>query len=57
MPKFLKSKTINLNVLYGGIIAAVVAAGVPIPETYIILGQTILNIVMRYVTTGPMSAK
>jgi hypothetical protein len=57
MLNFFKSKTINFNILYAGIAAVLVQAGIPIPEQYILLGQTLLNIVMRYITKGPMSDK
>ena len=57
IPKFLKSKTINLNVLYAGIATALTHAGILIPDPYIILGQTLLNIIMRIVTKEPLSAK
>ena len=57
MPKFLKSKTINFNVLYAGIVTALTQSGIIIPEEFVLLGQTVLNIVMRYVTKTPMSEK
>ncbi len=57
MPKFFKSKTINLNALYMALVAVAGAAGVEIDPELVAAGQTFLNFVMRYVTKEPISAK
>jgi hypothetical protein len=52
-----KSKTINMNALYMALVAVSSALGIELGPELIAAGQTILNIVMRYITKEPMAAK
>ena len=53
--KWYKSKTIDFNVIYlAGIAILVKGLGIEIPPELIVAVQTIMNIVLRKLTTDPI---
>ena len=52
-----KSKTINFNALFLAIISALQAAGIVIPTEYVAVAQTILNLILRSVTSEAVTVK
>ena len=57
LPKIAKSKTINVNLGYGLLVACLSAYGVVMKPELIVLLQFILIVAMRYLTKEPMSSK
>ena len=57
MTKYLKSKTINFNVLAGAIVPMLSAFGVAVDPTLITSILVIANIILRRITKEPLSAK
>ena len=53
----LKSKTINYNGLYMAVIAMLPALGVTVAPELVAAGQTILNVVLRFVTESSLEDK
>ena len=51
MKKWYKSKTINFNAMYLAIIAVLQAFGLEIPTEAVVAVQTLINIILRAVTS------
>lgn len=58
MKKYLKSKTINFNVVYGALVTiATQGFGINIAPEIIAAVGTVMNIVLRTITNEPLDAK
>ena len=53
----LKSKTINYNGLYLAIVAMLPALGIAVKPELVAAGQTILNVVLRFMTESSLEDK
>ena len=53
----LKSKTINFNALYMAIVASLPVFGVNVTPEQVAAGQTILNVILRFLTDTPIGDK
>ena len=56
-PAYLKSKTMMANTFFLAVVACLTAYDVPMKPELVVVLQTALNIGLRYMTKGPMSAK